>query len=608
MIASPRTPRACAATSMALALAAFVCSADALASTCIWTGASNSLWSVAGNWSGCAGAAPVNGDSLQFPETGINKNTTHELAPLNQVTAISFTGTTSGYTLSGNGLTIGDGGISNSNTSGSNQIDMDLILGTAQFFAGSSAGMLLTNGLDLNGQTLKITWPVGSGTAAWSIAAVISGNGAIEATGLGNPTGLNLTGDNTFSGPVTFKSGRSRLFHSHALGIGDGSLANGTTVQADAGLVLDFNLSIGNEALTLTPGAGWGGFGQLGFVGATNWGGPVHLLGPGNSRVASSSSGASLQFNEVISGDGGLNLGSLPNVSIKLSNAGNSFAGSVNTIAESGFDGVSVKLGGNFAVPTTASVLLNHNSVFDLNGFNADIASLNCTTSDNLALSFGGSLTVGSNNADMNWSCQISGNGSFGNILTKVGSGVLTVSADNIYNGEVDVLGGGLQVNGGLIADPSSAVFVSSGQNAALFGVGVVGNVVSSGIVHGGGLILPGTLSTEAVNFVGIGKLSARLASPSSYDKLDVSALSLSPDSTLAVSLGFMPPPGSMFTLVNNRGVGAIVGTFNGLPQGASLIVGETTPLAISYIGGTGNDLTLTVQASLSPLLSNGFE
>jgi fibronectin-binding autotransporter adhesin len=580
----------------------------AQANTCNWTGAVSGSWSVAGNWSNCAGNVPVNGDTLQFPEAAGNKLSTHDLAPLTSVAGLSFIGSGSGYTLSGNGLTLNAGGISNSNTTGTNLVNMDLTLGAAQAFTGATASMVLSGSLDLNGHPLQFTWPASAGLIPWNVQSVISGDGTIVASGVGLGTGLQLSGDNSFSGPVNLLSGSTRLEHSHALGLADGSALNGTTIAAQAGLLLGTNLSFGNESLSLAPGIGESGRGILRFLGSNQWGGPVHLTGVGESRIASSSAGSSLNFNEVISGSGGLELGVDPNVSVKLSNPGNSFAGKVTTSAVTPAQGAILRLGGDQAIPGTAPVLLNGNSVFDLNNFDDNIAALSCTSTDQIMLGFGSSLTVGSNNASTTCAGLIFGNVSSApiTVLTKVGSGVLTLSADNPYSGEVDVLGGGLQVNGGLIGDVSTAVFVSSGQNASLFGNGVVGNVVASGTVHGGSESVPGTLFTEFLSLVGIGKLSARLDGIASYDQLNVSNASLSASSTLNVALNFEVAAGTSFMLINNIGGGSITGQFAGLPEGASLMLGDT-PLLVSYVGGTGNDLTLTALAPV-PLFKDGFE
>ena len=59
------------------------------------------------------------------------------------------------------------------------------------------------------------------------------------------------------------------------------------------------------------------------------------------------------------------------------------------------------------------------------------------------------------------------------------------------------------------------------------------------------------------------------------------------------VNLTFTPVLGSAFMLIQNDGVDAVVGTFAGLPQGATLVLNGMT-FQISYMGGTGNDVVLT--------------
>ena len=64
----------------------------------------------------------------------------------------------------------------------------------------------------------------------------------------------------------------------------------------------------------------------------------------------------------------------------------------------------------------------------------------------------------------------------------------------------------------------------------------------------------------------------------------------------LSVDLGvYAPPVGTVFTLVENTGSSAVTGTFDGLPEGSTYRVGDTSFL-VSYAGGTGdNDITLRV-------------
>ena len=64
---------------------------------------------------------------------------------------------------------------------------------------------------------------------------------------------------------------------------------------------------------------------------------------------------------------------------------------------------------------------------------------------------------------------------------------------------------------------------------------------------------------------------------------------------TLRVELinGFVPPVGSPFTVIDNRGANPIAGTFTGLPEGATVLSGPHR-FTVSYVGGDGNDLVLT--------------
>ena len=64
------------------------------------------------------------------------------------------------------------------------------------------------------------------------------------------------------------------------------------------------------------------------------------------------------------------------------------------------------------------------------------------------------------------------------------------------------------------------------------------------------------------------------------------------------VALGFAPATGTVLTLVNNTGFAPVLGTFNGLPEGAAITAmfgAQAFLLQISYVGGDGNDVTLTV-------------
>ena len=583
-------------------VAALAFSTIASANTCQWNGSVNASWSTAANWSNCGGGAPVNADLLEFPFAALNKTSNNDLAGLNQVSGMLFTGSNAGsYLLSGNALIIGGLGVNNDNISGTNTIGINLTLSVGPVFNGGTGAMVLNGDLALNGQALTLSWPtVNSALVPWTINGVISGNGSIATNGSGSGDGLILAGNNTFSGPVTLNSGYTRLDHAHALGVADGTAANGISVSGNATLIIGNNIDIGNEALTLASGGGQNGNGMIQHKGSNHWGGPISLPGSGMSLFNSTTAGDLLQFDGLISGSGGFAFGQNSATIYTLGNAGNSFSGGVGTRL-GGNVGAIIRLAGDNAVPTASGVLLQGASTFDTNGFDASIASLRCTASDSVIIGHGSALTTGADNSSTTCAGEISGD--FSDVpftaLTKVGTGTLTLSGANTFDGEADVLGGGFAVSGSLIANPGTAIYVSSGQNAALFGTGSVGNTVVAGIIHGGGASIPGTLTVDALKFNGVGGMTARLASAVSFDQINANSVNLGSSPSLTLNLSFVPAAGATFMLINNLGAGAVTGTFSGLAEGAAVVVNGST-FHISYVGGNGNDVTLTAAGVIS--------
>jgi|GEM_PF-3560704 len=65
-------------------------------------------------------------------------------------------------------------------------------------------------------------------------------------------------------------------------------------------------------------------------------------------------------------------------------------------------------------------------------------------------------------------------------------------------------------------------------------------------------------------------------------------------NTTFNVTVPGSPALGTVFTILNKVAAGGVSGTFAGLPEGASVVAGSVL-MRISYVGGTGNDITLTV-------------
>jgi hypothetical protein len=124
-----------------------------------------------------------------------------------------------------------------------------------------------------------------------------------------------------------------------------------------------------------------------------------------------------------------------------------------------------------------------------------------------------------------------------------------------------------------------------------------VGNISGTGTLAPGS---PGILTCSNVDMgSSFSKFNVELNGPSAgtgYDQLNVRGTNNLRGATLGLAIGggLTPFQGQTFTILNNDGTEPVTGTFGGLPEGAVTNVRGLT-LAISYVGGTGNDVTLTV-------------
>jgi len=175
--------------------------------------------------------------------------------------------------------------------------------------------------------------------------------------------------------------------------------------------------------------------------------------------------------------------------------------------------------------------------------------------------------------------------------LIKAGAGTLVLAGNNTYTGTTNINAGLLRIDG---SQPSSAVIVKAGGSLA--GTGTVGAVQ----VQSGGALSPGAsagkLNTGNIQYfsasIYLAELNGATAGPG-YDQVNtIGTVSLG-GGTLSVSLGFTPNVRESFTIINNDGADAVVGTFSGLAEGATFTINGML-FQITYAGGTGNDVVLT--------------
>ena len=152
--------------------------------------------------------------------------------------------------------------------------------------------------------------------------------------------------------------------------------------------------------------------------------------------------------------------------------------------------------------------------------------------------------------------------------LTKSGTGTLTLTGASTYTGATTITTGKLALSGSL----TSAINATTGTLAALGTPNTTGNI--------------------------------SIASGGRYEVRPNDTLTVGGSVTLAGNIDIIAAPGlaagTTFTILNKTSAGAISGTFAGKPQG-TIFGASGYAWIISYTGGDGNDVTVTIQASLTP-------
>ncbi|MDF3058432.1 MAG: transporter, partial [Rariglobus sp.] len=209
--------------------------------------------------------------------------------------------------------------------------------------------------------------------------------------------------------------------------------------------------------------------------------------------------------------------------------------------------------------------------------------------------------------------------GTAGGSFTKTGAGTLTLTAANTYNGTTLVTGGTLALgasgsisNSALIQVSSGATFDVSAQSytlgaaKTLRGAGAVtGAVTMAGSSTIAGGVDAGTLGTltfsGSLTSASGATFSLKLNSDSSLsDAIVASGLALNGATLSLTDLGSTTLSGpTTFTLFHSTS-SSVTGTFAGLAEGASIIVGANT-YTISYAANGGTDITLTASAIPEP-------
>ncbi len=518
--------------------------ADAAAPyTCTWTGAGgNSNFSTAGNWSGCNSAAPVATDGDNL--------------------VFDNTSLTSNQTLT-NDIT-------------------NLTLGSISFQGTNSNTPVY--GYTLTGNAITVNSGINDSSNSETILN-------IDITLGGNAT-INDTTDDA------------------ALIIGDPTYTTNHVINLQA-----YNLTISGSAVTGTPCNSIQIFSSLSGSGTLT----------DNSSVDITSIGNSINYTGAIVVSSGVlaltsdSLGSSSSITV---DQGATLDLQMNQSTKYAFP--VVLNGGTLATDSVLGTILG-----------ACVGGGGVST-NNVVANLSGTLSLGANSYF--YGGEYSGNNIPLNVSGTYSPGSYSLSLSNGSNGGV-TLPGNKQITPSVqtinydSSSPSTDITVTQNITAIVDGTYNIVTVNSGGILKGsgvmdllevnsGGIVAPGhspgcLTSSSSLNLYGtyqaeIGGTTAC----SGYDQLVVGSSSTSNDVylsdsnnnsailQLSIINGFKPQVGQTFEIINNKGSGPVSGTFANLPEGSTINVNGNV-FKISYRGGDGNDVVLTVITAASP--NTGF-
>jgi microcystin-dependent protein len=222
------------------------------------------------------------------------------------------------------------------------------------------------------------------------------------------------------------------------------------------------------------------------------------------------------------------------------------------------------------AADADITVTGNLGQTFTPGEIDLDVDTLSTSTTGSQVLGEADVLTFNTSNAGATNSIRLDG-GRF-----NVGSGQ-TITAQAVKPDTTATLGGTGSIAGTLSVVNSTGT-ISPGDGAGLIGL-LTANQLSMN---------SGTFEVD---------LNGAATAGTDYDQVQISTVGVflfgTPALSASVGGGYVPAQGDALTIIDNTTVAAVLGSFDGLPEGSTLVI-DGNPFTISYVGGTGNDVVLT--------------
>lgn len=482
-------------------------------------------------------------------------------------------------------ITSGGGAVSvtGQGGAGSGQLNAGVVVVARSRIAAGASGATTVRGdggSNSGGSSFGV-WVDGSGST------IGFGSGAVNVVGQGG--GSNASGSNfgvsVTAGGAIASSGGSVTVHGAGGGIG----ANNSGVRVDGAFSV-IGTGAGGGAVQVTgQGGGSGSSGgnrgvDVGAASQIRAGGPLTVAGSGGGGSGLGNDG--FRTSGTITSNGG-------NVQVTGTpgNGGNRFA-------------ISIPSGGTIFT--------------DLNGGDITLIGDSMDFQDSNVIHAGSrTVTLKPKTTDGSVGINIGGPdapGALGltQVELRVGAGTLNIGHDT--SGTIEVLAGipnGSQgdwwINANTNVHLISGSDINFGGSIRTFGGSLILDPGVAGSVRPTGngvdmLVSPFNGVSGALSFMPNSNLRIDIDGftvDSQYAQLNVEGFIDLTGANLVLSGAHSPAAGQTFVIVKNDGTDAINGTFTGLPEGATIanFLGSGLAAAISYVGGTGNDVVLTVMS-----------